>query len=445
MDVWLLLGVGLYLTIRMRGVQFRLLPDALRSLLGGKKSEAEQGAVSSFQAVCTALSGTLGTGNIAGVAGAIALGGPGAVFWMWMAALLGMATKYAEVLLAMRYRQRNAQGEWAGGPMHYIEHGMGKRYRPLAVMFCLFGMLSSLGIGNMAQVNTLSDILCADNRPLRVLVGLLAAAAAWGILSGGMRRVARVAEKLIPWVSAVYIVSMLCVILLHARAFPQAVKAIVLGAFCPEAFVGGAAGITVKYALRAGISRGLFTHEAGMGSSPIAHACVQISSPVQQALMGIFEVFADTLVLCTITALGILCSGCDVLFGRDAGAALTAQALATVFGESTANVLLCICLGCFAFSTLMAWSFYGLRCAEYTGKERAKGIYQVIFSAAAFVGALLPAGDVWQWADQCNILMALPNLLALMYLSGEAANMTEAYLQAKRSKKKRRASLAQST
>ena len=444
MDVWLLLGAGAYLTVKLRGVQFRLLPEALRSLFDGKKESKEQGTVSPFQAVCTALSGTLGTGNIAGVAGAIALGGPGAVFWMWLAALLGMATKYAEVLLAMRYRQRNAQGEWAGGPMYAIECGMGKRFRPLAVAFCLFGMLSSLGIGNMAQVNTLSDLLCADRRFLRVSVGLLAAGAAWGILSGGMRRVAKVAEKLIPWMSAVYVTSMLCVIFLHVGALPQAVKAIVLGAFCPQAFAGGAAGIAVKHALHAGVSRGLFTHEAGMGSSPIAHACAQTASPVRQALLGIFEVFADTLVLCTITALGILCSGCEIPYGQEAGAALTARALATVFGENTANVLLCICMGCFAFSTLVAWSFYGLRCAEYVGKAHAKGIYQVSFSAAAFIGALLPANGVWQWADQCNLLMALPNLLALVLLSGEAANMTGAHLHAQRSAKKRRASLAQS-
>lgn len=437
MEWLMMLGAGAYLTVRLRFVQFRLLPETLKSLRDSRKKTMEAGAVSPFQAVCTALAGTMGTGNIAGVAGAVALGGPGAVFWMWMAALLGMATKYTEVVLAMRYRQRNAQGEWTGGPMFVIEKGLGRRFRPLAQLFCVFGMLSSLGVGSAAQVNTLAESAMAlGGTPLRMLAGLLAAWTAGSMMRGGMKRMAGAAEKMIPWVSAVYVTGMLCVIAGKLPYVPEVLKMIVVGAFSPQAAGGALAGMGLRQALRVGVARGVFTHEAGMGSSPIAHAGAQTDSPVRQGMLGIFEVFADTIVLCTLTALGILLSGCHVPYGKDAGAEVTTAALASVFGMSVSRLLIALCVACYALSALAAWSFYGLRCAQYLGGKSVQTVYCAAFVASAFLGAVLDMGFVWQASDVLNILMALPNLLAVVCLSGEAAQMTKNHLQIRKKPEK---------
>jgi len=379
MEIVLMLGMGLFLTIRLRGVQFRLFGKALRSLRGSREADRGKDGVSAFQAVCTALAGTLGTGNIAGVAGAIALGGPGAVFWMSAAALLGMATKYTEVALSVRYRRKNTQGEWIGGPMYYIEQGLGTRFRPLAKAFCIFGIMASLGVGNMAQVGALADSLCTAAASwsmknhffaIRCAVGALAAAAAYCILKGGLRRVAWAAERLIPWVSAVYVTGMVCVVVKNIAVLPEALRQIGECAFTPRAFGGGAAGIGMMQAARVGVSRGLFTHEAGMGSSPIAHAGAHAATPVRQGLLGIFEVFADTLVLCTLTALGILVSGCDIPYGQSAGAELTAQAMAAVFGLEAASTMISVCLGCFAFPPWWPGAFTDLGARSIWADEK---------------------------------------------------------------------------
>jgi len=436
---WVLLGVGAFMTLRLRGAQFRLLGEAARGLRRGKG--AADGALSPRQAVCTALAGTMGTGNIAGVAGAIALGGPGSVVWMWLAAVLGMAVKYAEVMLSVRYRRRNAQGEWAGGPMYVMEKALGKRFVPLAKVFCLFGMLTSLGVGNATQVNTLSESLCAmagerQALVLRFLLGVLAALVAYAMLRGGMRRVAGMAEKLLPWVSAVYAASMLCVIAGNIGRVPTALMQMLQGALSPRAAGGALGGISLCQALRVGIARGVFTHEAGMGSSPIAHAAARCASPVEQGALGVVEVAVDTLVFCTLTALGVLASGCVIPYGSATGAEITISALSTVFGTRVARVLLSICLVCFALSTLAAWSFYGLRCVQYMGGPWLERVYRGCFAAAAFWGATADAGGVWRLSERLNLLMTLPNLVCLVILSGEVRRETQKHFQRRKFCKK---------
>lgn len=436
---WILLGTGVFMTLRLHGAQFGLLTDAVRSLR--RREKTKEGAISPLQAVCTALGGTMGTGNIAGVAGAVALGGPGAAVWMCIAALAGMAVKYAEVMLAVRYRQRNAQGEWAGGPMYTMERGLGKRFIPLARVFCLFGMLTSLGVGNAAQVNTLAGSLCAMAAaeyalPIRCTAGAAAALAAYGMLRGGMKRVAGLTERLLPWVSAVYAVSMLCVIAGNIRRVPAAFLQMLQGAFTPQALSGAVTGISLRQAVRVGIARGVFTHEAGMGSSPIAHAAAQCDSPVCQGALGALEVAVDTLFFCMLTALGILCSGCDIPYGFSAGAEVTAAALATVFGLRTTQMILSVSLFFFALSTLAAWSFYGLRCAQYLGGRGMERVYRGCFAGAAMLGAVLDADGVWRVSERMNLMMTLPNLLCLLLLSGEVRRETRKYFQNRKMRKK---------
>lgn len=427
-----LLCSGIFLSVRLRFVQLRKLPDALKGAFSCEKDQCACGAISPMQSVCTALAGTMGTGNIAGVAGAIALGGPGAVFWMWIAAFFGMATKYAEAALAVRYRRKNARGEWLGGPMYYIEKGLGKKYRPLALLFCLCGVFSSLGMGNAAQVNTLSGSLytlaSAFSWQLSESAVRLAAGVALGLLTalmvlGGVKRIACLAERLIPFVSVVYVLSMLAVIVSRAQNVIPALGQIVTGAFAPEAVMGGAAGITLKAAVGTGVTRGVFTNEAGMGSSAMAHAQAHGATPHRQGLWGIFEVFVDTMLICTITALGILVSGCEIPYGTSVGAELTTLALSTVFGGRMSAMLIALCMACFAVSTLMAWSFYGLRCLEYLTGGRGQRLYLVAFSLLVVPFSLLDVGKMWEMAEVFTVLMALCNLPAVLLLSREAAQM----------------------
>ena len=415
-----LLLSGMLLSVRLRFVQIRKLSDALRGIFSKEKDDCACGAISPMQSVCTALSGTMGTGNIAGVAGAMALGGPGAIFWMWIAAFFGMATKYLEVALAVKYRKRNAQGEWVGGPMYCME-AQGKRR--LAAAFCVCGVLASFGVGNAAQVNTLSGSLCTlaqtycweiDAGRLRLMTGVALTLVTALMALGGMRRIAKAAERLIPFVCTVYLLSMLLVVGTHASRILPAFRQIFTAAFSPEAALGGAAGISLRHAVSAGVTRGIFTNEAGMGSSAIAHAATHGATPHEQGLLGIFEVFADTFVICTITALGILTSGCALPYGAQAGTELTVQALAAVFGARLSTVLIALCMLCFAVSTLMAWSFYGMRCVEYLGKGRGVKIYLTVFSLLATPFAVMDPGKMWGMTEAFTVLMALCNLPCLV-------------------------------
>ncbi len=427
-----LMAAGMFLSVRLRFVQFRKLPAALRGAFACEKDAKECGEISPVQSVCTALAGTMGTGNIAGVAGALALGGPGAVFWMWAAAAFGMALKYAEAALAVRYRRRNAQGEWLGGPMYYIEAGLGEKYRPLALVFCLCGVLASFGMGNAAQVNTLCGSLFTlakafggrmDEGALRLLAGTALAGVTAMMVLGGMRRIAGAAERLIPFVSGVYVLSMLAVILSHPGRILPAFEQIFVGAFTPKAVLGGTAGIAFKKAVSTGVVRGVFTNEAGMGSSAIAHAAAHGAMPHRQGLWGIFEVFVDTMLICTLTALGILTSGCEIPYGKSVGAEVTTQALSQVFSDRMSAVLIALCMVCFALSTLMAWSFYGLRCMEYLTGGRGRKVYLMLFSLLVVPFSVMDTGGMWAMAEIFTLLMALCNVPSLLLLSRETAEL----------------------
>lgn len=418
----LLLGVGLWMTLQTRFVQVRKLGTSLR-LVGRSLKKPPAEGVSPFQAVCTALAATVGTGNIAGVAGALALGGPGAVFWMWVSAFLGMATKYAEVVLSMRYRRKNTRGQWQGGAMYNIEHGMGRPWKWMGVMFAWFAVLASLGMGNMAQVNTISAVVLTAAqqyapalRPERICmaVGTVSAVLVSIVTLGGGKRVGQVMEYLVPVVAICYILGSLWVIVLHWSQLPQVFADIVRGAFLPRAVLGGGAGIGIRQTVRWGVSRGFFSNEAGLGSAPLVHASAE-ADPEEQGLMGIFEVFLDTIVLCTLTALAILVSGVFVPYGQNAGAELAAAALETVFGNWATGVL-AVCVTLLALATLMTWQLYGLQCVGYLFGDHGQNLYRLVYVAVIVLGATMEMSAVWAWADVCNGLMALPNLISLLVL-----------------------------
>ncbi|HIS03550.1 MAG TPA: sodium:alanine symporter family protein [Candidatus Pullichristensenella avicola] len=432
----LLVLAGVVFSVRTRFVQFRRFGDMLHLTLGAfsRREPTRPGEVTPLQAMTTALAATVGTGNIAGVAGAIALGGPGAVFWMWVSAFLGMATKYAEVVLAVRYRQRAADGRFYGGPMYYI-CALGRGFRPLAWAFALLGALAAFGIGNMVQANTAADAatfalaalfpgLTGAQAPLRTTVGILLSLAVTLALTGGAALIGRATERLVPWMSALYALAALTVILRNLPGAGRALGDIVRCAFSPESALGGAAGIGMRAALRCGMERGMFSHEAGMGSAPIAHAGAQTEAPDRQGLFGIFEVFADTIVICTLTALAILASGAKVPYGRAAGSELVIFAFGTAFGNGLAALLTAACLALFALSTMLAWSLYGERCFAYLTGGRATALYRALFALAAALGASMRLEAVWALAGTLNGLMAAPNLVALFPLSGEVARIS---------------------
>ncbi len=414
----LLLLVGVVMTFRTRFVQVRKLGASFRAVRDSLTKPTE--GVSPFQAVCTALAATVGTGNIAGVAGAIALGGPGAVFWMWISAFLGMATKYAEVVLALRYRKKDSAGNWLGGPMYYIRDGMGSKF--LAAVFAVFTLLASLGMGNMAQVNTITSAVIdaagryvpkLPPRSVALFTGLAAALPVALVMVGGAKRIGIVLERVVPVMAGFYIFGSLTVLVVHWQQLGSAFSAILEGAFAPRAIWGGSVGLAVRW----GVSRGVFSNEAGLGSAPIAHAAAE-AAPEQQGLMGIFEVFLDTIVLCTLTALTILVSGIPIPYGKTAGAPLATAALETVFGSWAAG-LMAICLALLALATLMSWQLYGVRCAGYLFGERGEQVYRIVYIGAILVGATMDLGVVWAFSDLCNGLMAIPNLAAMLYLQKE--------------------------
>lgn len=402
----LLLTVGVCMTVTTRCVQIRKLGASIRQVWRSLRQPS--GGVSSFQAVCTALAATVGTGNIAGVAGAIALGGPGAVFWMWVSAFLGMATKYAEVVLAMQYRK-----DGVGGPMYYMERGMGQRW--LAVLFAWFAILASLGMGNIAQINTIvqsvrSALPCRKPEAFALLTGLVVAVLVGAVTLGGARQVGRTMEHLVPIVALCYLLGSGAVIVAHASRLPAVFASIFQEAFSPRAAIGGSMGTAIRW----GVSRGIFSNEAGLGSAPMAHAAAD-ARPQDQGLMGIFEVFLDTVVLCTLTALTILVSGIPVPYGQAAGAELATDAMTTVFG-SWAPGLLAVCLSLLALGTLISWQLYGVQCAGYLFGPQGEQLYRLIYPAVILLGATMDLTWAWTLSDLFNGLMALPTLAALLAL-----------------------------
>ncbi len=430
----LILGVGLYLTLRTRFAQLTLLPRALREFF--KKvpdQECKEGTVSSFQALCTALAATVGTGNLAGVAGAIAIGGPGAVFWIWVSGLLGMITKFAEATLAVRYRVMDENGEYTGGPMYMIRNGMGHRFRFLAVAYSFFGVVAAFGVGNATQVNA---VISGVNEALiafggaetlfgNLLMGVALAILIGSMLLGGMKRIGTVAERMIPAVSVLYLLLGLGVLAARYQEIGNALASIVRGAFSPQAVTGGAVG-SAFVTLRIGVSRGVFTNEAGMGTAGIAHGSSNVSHPAQQGLMGIIEVFLDTIVICTMTALVILVSDVPIPYGEDVGVVLTTQAFSAVYGQWV-SVLLAFSLCCFAIATVLGWGLYGARCAQYLFGAGAWKKFVLIQSATVIAASVLKTGMVWLLSEIVNGLMAIPNLIALAALSPELIRLTNTY------------------
>ncbi len=438
----LIVGTGIFLTIRMGGFQFAHFGYALKNTLGkvfkkGEKQSAGDGAITPIQAVTTALAATVGTGNIVGVTGAIALGGPGAVFWMELSALVGMCTKFCEVTLAIKYRERNDHGDWIGGPMYYIKNGLGKKWAWLGGLFAVLGALAAFGIGNMTQINSIATSFTSalntmvpstigSEKLICLIVGIVMAVICALVYLGGIKRIGQVTEKLVPMMAIIYIVSSLILIFINIGRFPEIIRQIFVGAFNPSAIVGGALGITLMEAAKRGVSRGVFSNEAGLGSAPIAHAAADTPGPVDQGLYGIFEVFADTIVICTMTALVILMSGTPIPYGSNPGVALTNAAFAEVYGPgATVVVAIGICL--FAGSTILSWGLYGTRCAEYLFGSKVIKPYQIIFCLMVIVGATMNLSLAWDIADTLNALMAIPNLVGLIFLSPVVVQLVREY------------------
>ena len=445
----LLVGTGVYLTCRVGFLQFRKFGYAMKNTLGKvfQKSEAGEGEITPFQAVSTALAATVGTGNIAGVTGAIAVGGPGAVFWMWISAIFGMVTKYAEVVLSVRYRERNAQGDWVGGPMYYIRNGLGKRWNWLASLFCILGALAAFGIGNMTQVNTIATsintavdafggntgahtvALFSQTIPVTsIVIGAIVSVVVMLVLFGGVKRIGAVAEKMVPVMAAIYILASLVVVGSNIGSLGKILGMIFQGAFSAEAALGGTFGITIMTTIQKGVGRGVFSNEAGLGSAPIAHAATSERNPVMQGMYGIFEVFMDTIVICTLTAFTVLCgleSGVAIEWGKSAGTELIAAAFGTVFGGKTGALIIAIGITLFALSTILSWSLYGTRCFEFLTGGKGVKAYKTIFVIAIIIGATLKLDLVWNIADTLNGFMAVPNLVALLGLSGVVVKLTK--------------------
>ena len=435
-----IIGVGLYLSLRTGFVQIRKFPYALKTTLGRifKKKEASDGSMTPFQAVCTALAGTVGTGNIAGVAGAIAIGGPGAVFWMWVSALLGMCTKFTEVTLAVHFRERNRHGDYVGGPMYYIKNGLGKNWRFLAVLYSAFGVLTVFGTGNATQVNTITTAIDtalinfnviseSSTGRLNLILGIVITLLVGMVLLGGIKRIGSVSEKLVPFMALFYIVLALGVVILNIGRVPAVFHDIVYGAFNPSAVTGGVIG-SFFLSMKKGVSRGIFSNEAGLGTGSIAHACADTRKPVKQGFFGIFEVFVDTIVICTLTALVILCSGVPVGYGEAAGAELTISGFTSVYG-GWVSIFTAVAMCCFAFSTIIGWGLYGTRCIEFLFGTRANKPFMILYALVAIVGATMNLGLMWNIAETFNGLMVIPNLIAVFLLSGVVVKLVKEYFE----------------
>ncbi len=420
----MILGTGLYLSLRTGFVQLRFFPEALRRFAGMLRGCDR----SSFRSFCTALGATVGTGNLVGVAGALCLGGPGSIFWMWICGFLGMGVKYAEAVLAVRYRVRE-NGEAVGGPMYIICRGMGERWRWLACIYSFLGVLAAFGVGNATQINAIvtgfhavtgggskeSDLLLGLG--LAILVGLL--------LSGGAKRIGAAAEKLVPFAAGGYILLCAAVLVVCREQVGQSFLLIFRGALDPGAVTGGILGSAFA-ALRTGCARGIFTNEAGMGTAAIAHGGAEVDHPARQGMMGILEVFLDTIVICTLTALVILSSGVSISYGVDAGGSLTSRAFGAVFGKWS-ELFLAGGISCFALATVLGWGLYGIRCARFLLGEGSEKWFVLLQMAAAVLGTVMKTGVIWTLAETVNGLMAIPNLIALLVLSPEVERLTREY------------------
>ena len=429
-----IIGVGLLLSVRTRFIQVRKFGAALKNTIGKifDKTQAKDGSMSPFQAVCTALAGTVGTGNIAGVAGAIALGGPGAIFWMWCSAFLGMCTKFSEVTLAIHFREKNANGEYVGGPMYYIKNGLSKKWHFLAVLYALFGVLTVFGTGNATQVNTIVSSIHSALHNLHIIdgtvderanliFGIFIAAFVAMVLLGGIQRIGQVSEKLVPFMAALYVILAIGVVILHISRVPAVFAMIFKSAFTPQAATGGIIG-SMFLSMKKGVSRGIFSNEAGLGTGSIAHACADTNNAVHQGMFGIFEVFMDTIVICTLTGLVILLGAPNIVYGQAAGAELTISGFTATYG-GWVSIFTAVGMCCFAFSTIIGWGLYGSRCIEFLGGEKFVRPFLVVYSFVSIVGATINLGLLWDISDTFNGLMAVPNLIALLMLSGHVKKL----------------------
>ncbi len=433
----LLIGVGLYLSIRTKFIAIRKLGLVLKNTIGsmfskkGEKAQSEDGELSPFQALSTALAATVGTGNVAGVATAIALGGPGAVFWMWIAAIVGMTTKFAEIVLSIEYREITPDGRYQGGPMYYIKNGLKNKGfgKVLAILFAIFGAFAAFGIGDMVQANSVTtaveNLVGSNAEIVAKITGGVIAVLALVVLIGGVKRIGQITSILVPFMAAFYILGALVIIIVNAANIPGAFGLIFSSAFNGHAAAGGFAGAGVMMAMRFGIARGVFTNEAGLGSSPIAHAAAKTNHPVEQGMWGIFEVFIDTIIICSMTALVIMSTG-TWSSGAD-GAALTINAFNAGLPGNWGGYIVSFGLVLFAFSTILGWSYYGVTCAEYLGGAWIRKPYLVVYSILAYVGATGGLQAVWAISDTLNALMALPNLIGLALLSGIVIKNTKEY------------------
>jgi len=420
-----LLGVGIFLMIGLKAFPWRYTIKAFVLLWGNRETD-QKGEISPFQALMTSLSATIGTGNIAGVATAIALGGPGAVFWMWMTALFGMATKYAEAVLAVKYREIDEDGRYVGGPMYYIKNGLGEKWRWLAVIFAMLGALAAFGIGNMVQANSVADAVESMFQIPVWQTGLVMTVLTAAVILGGLGRIAEVASKLVPTMAIAYIAGALLVIMTHLDQVPAALLLIVSSAFTETAAVGGFTGAAVWAAIRFGVARGVFSNEAGLGSAPIAHAAAKTNNPVQQGMVAMLGTFIDTLIVCTMTALVIVITG--AWSSGETGAALSTLAFnAGIPGWG--GYIVVFGLVVFAFTTILGWSYYGERCAEFLFGVKVIWPYRVLWLCAIPVGAMGKLSIIWLMADVLNGLMAIPNLIALGLLSPVIFKMTREYLK----------------
>ncbi|MBO6011244.1 MAG: sodium:alanine symporter family protein [Oscillospiraceae bacterium] len=456
----LLVGVGVVLSICTRFLQFRKFGHAMKMTLGRvfKKTEAKAGEVTPLQALTTALAGTVGTGNIAGVTGAIVIGGPGAVFWMWISALVGMMTKFCEVTLAVHYRERNDKGDWVGGPMYYIKNGLGKGWGWLGVLFCIFGALAAFGIGNATQVQSITgaingaiDSLGGNTAATQLtflgstfslsslIIGVVVAILIALVLFGGIKRIGSVTERVVPVMAVVYIIASLIIIFANITHIGRAFGMIFQGAFSAEAALGAAFGITIKTSITKGIARGCFSNEAGLGSAPMAHAATSEKDPVKQGFFGIFEVFMDTIIICTLTSLVVLTTvaaagaeGVGIAWGTSGGASIVTACMARIISGGVSGVLVAVCLSLFAFSTILSWSLYGTRCFEFLFGTKASKVYQIIFVLFAIVGATMSLADAWNLADALNGFMAIPNLISILALSPVVIKLVREYFENKK-------------
>lgn len=439
-----IIGVGLLLSVRTRFIQVRKFGAAMKNTIGKifDKTQAKDGSMSPFQAVCTALAGTVGTGNIAGVAGAIALGGPGAIFWMWCSAFLGMCTKFSEVTLAIHFREKNANGEYVGGPMYYIKNGLSKKWHFLAVLYALFGVLTVFGTGNATQVNTIVSSIHSALHNLHIIdgtvderanliFGIFIAAFVAMVLLGGIQRIGQVSEKLVPFMATLYVILAIGVVILHINRVPAVFAMIFKSAFTPQAATGGIIG-SMFLSMKKGVSHGIFSNEAGLGTGSIAHACADTNNAVHQGMFGIFEVFMDTIVICTLTGLVILLGAPNIVYGQAAGAELTISGFTATYG-GWVSIFTAVAMCCFAFSTIIGWGLYGSRCIEFLGGEKLVRPFLVAYSFVSIIGATINLGLLWDIADTFNGLMAIPNLIALLILSGQVKKLAIDVDQAEKS------------